>query len=669
MLSVQIQQHRIGPVPDEQCHVLFNWADQHAKRRRRMAMNLLVGSSLYEQCTKSERVHLTERFNKRYQWLISLKKIDPRYQILEYFDEVARKGGALEDPIGPPLHSFDLMRGFAKSASFTVWRPTSREAICRMMKGEATGKGLDIKGKSAKCGVLSGLVPFLQIHQNYHKCQLRRPPKYGRISIYHKSSKLRDLVKRELKVISSEMEHAVMHSKLILSNENSDEDERESAMSKLAWEVEDWEIYSLNEYGFGLDVPERVFFEAYIMRQNIHRSDEEEIGRKSEPAFQDMNFGSTRKYSGTGPRAVVLQTSKDEKSLRPQTLVIAYEEQGRVVPVASDFDCFTVGTRGVAYDSPMPKEQVDLMKWLINHVEEVLSERNEKGWTSRWLDILKENMSNGFHPEVPKYGFGDPKSSAIVEGAVARFTNQRNGAIRHGAECFNYLFPQELDDEFLVISDTLPGKLPWKYVDVDELKDMLLEKVDDGFCFPINPKWILADNGWKRIYDKMLASTCSNTQISLETWYPKESGVREMIEAVHQKFPDGFVGQDLRYSLMRVRSEAMHLAEDKLHLAEEELRRHLVLKRAKNKLRAALLMKRLLDDSRRKLCIDSDLSTEVGEGLSLNEAGHANGQSSVTKKNNGTNSSSMEEIKIPHRNRCKLIFCPMLRTLRKRRYK
>ena len=34
------------------------------------------------------------------------------------------------------------------------------------MKGEATGKGLDIKGKSAKTGLLSGYVPFSQIHSN-----------------------------------------------------------------------------------------------------------------------------------------------------------------------------------------------------------------------------------------------------------------------------------------------------------------------------------------------------------------------------------------------------------------------------------------------------------------------------------------------------------------------
>jgi len=49
-----------------------------------------------------------------------------------------------------------------------------------MMNGEATGKGLDIKGKSAKCGNLSGfLIPFLQIHRNDHKAMVLWPPSNG----------------------------------------------------------------------------------------------------------------------------------------------------------------------------------------------------------------------------------------------------------------------------------------------------------------------------------------------------------------------------------------------------------------------------------------------------------------------------------------------------------
>lgn len=45
-----------------------------------------------------------------------------------------------------------LARLFDRANVFTVWRPTSDEAIKNMMLGIATGKGLDIKGKSAKRG-------------------------------------------------------------------------------------------------------------------------------------------------------------------------------------------------------------------------------------------------------------------------------------------------------------------------------------------------------------------------------------------------------------------------------------------------------------------------------------------------------------------------------------
>ena len=88
--------------------------------------------------------------------------------------------------------------------------------------------------------------------------------------------------------------------------------------------------------------------------------------------------------------------------------------------------------------------------------------------------------------------------------------------VRCGAECFNYGFPQELDEEFLVISDTLPGEVAWKYVTDEKLRKILCERIDEGFCFPLNPKWILADKGWKKVYDKMMASKNKDIQTSLE---------------------------------------------------------------------------------------------------------------------------------------------------------
>ena len=44
-----------------------------------------------------------------------------------------------------------------------MWRPVSNDAIRKMWLGEGVGKSLNIKGKSAKTGELSGFVPFIQI--------------------------------------------------------------------------------------------------------------------------------------------------------------------------------------------------------------------------------------------------------------------------------------------------------------------------------------------------------------------------------------------------------------------------------------------------------------------------------------------------------------------------
>jgi len=530
---------------------------------------------------------------KGYKWIKSIQRLDPRYQILRYFDEVARKGGALENPLAAQAATFDLMRGFMKASAFTVWRPTSREAICKMMKGEVTGKGLDVKGKSAKKGILSSMVPYLQIHNNDHKKKVLRPPKCARVRVYFKSMEARSFSEKELTANLKEMTEAYTHAREILSGKKPHvEGEREKAMENYVNEVDDPHIYHLDDSGIGLDIPERVFFETYITRQDLRRSPDFTTGRPSIPEFQDMNCATTRKYSGSGPRAVVLQTSTDSSAgLCPQGLIIAYEDGGSVVPVASDFDCFTVGTRGVAYDSPMAKEQVELMKWLVQKIKKILkTPASDQSWTSQWLKVMTESYNEGFSPVVPQYGFGDPKSYEIMEGAANRFRYyDKNGAVRHGAECFNYVFPQELDEWFLVISDTLPGNVPWVYVGVEELKNMLLEKIDEDFCFPINPKWILADSGWKKLWDKMLASTCENTVISMETWYPKESGIRELIEDVHSECPNGYAAAERDKSSGTYKQSGRSA----MILAQERLRRHVIMRRVKLKIRVALMFGKL----------------------------------------------------------------------------
>ena len=54
-----------------------------------------------------------------------------------------------------------------------------------MMTKQGVGKGLDIKGKSAKKGVLSGFVPFLQIHEEKHKRKIKTLPKFKLSSDKH----------------------------------------------------------------------------------------------------------------------------------------------------------------------------------------------------------------------------------------------------------------------------------------------------------------------------------------------------------------------------------------------------------------------------------------------------------------------------------------------------
>ena len=115
-----------------------------------------------------------------------------------------------------------------------------------------------------------------------------------------------------------------------------------------------------------------------------------------------------------------------------------------------------------------------------------------------------------------------------------------------------------------MISDEFCG-IPWRYTDAKGLIEILCEKVENGFTFPLNPKWILCDNGWKRVYDKLRASKKANVRDSLNIWYPKE--IREKIEDISAKYPQGFVDT----GAFSARSSQI-----RADLAELELKRYVV---------------------------------------------------------------------------------------------
>ena len=61
-----------------------------------------------------------------------------------------------------------------------------------MMTGVATGKGLNVKGKSAKTGVLSGFVPFLQISEEADKARVRTIDAASRVRVFFRNEAARE---------------------------------------------------------------------------------------------------------------------------------------------------------------------------------------------------------------------------------------------------------------------------------------------------------------------------------------------------------------------------------------------------------------------------------------------------------------------------------------------
>lgn len=439
-------------------------------------------------------------------WLVSFARKDPRGQIREFFENLSKV-------------DHEAMRGNESPPSaFTVWRPTNAMAIQRMMTGQATGKGLEIKGKSAKSGKLSGYVPYLQIHEERHKVKCKTLSRSGRTRIFFASKVTRDHVLGCLEPLQANICNDVHNAKRVVRqtvlagfsswNEGREElstqskitcsdvssspaisshfgdapcpavsadsfseipkiggetaskmrntttqrgasrfrqlgvsalrQERSMALKRLLLDMDNTCIQSVDEYAsqncYGIELPDRLLWQVFVVDRDISRPPDNVdlyTGRPSEPAFQDMNFIAIQKANKNGsneaegkavePRIVLWQTcgGKDLPDLNPMDprgLIMAYEENGRVLPVVSDFDCFTIGTRGVVYTTPLPDEQVELLKWCISRIESVLDRISgdescaTSSWTSLWLDVLKESAKQGFHPDVPPLGFGDAKS-------------------------------------------------------------------------------------------------------------------------------------------------------------------------------------------------------------------------------------------------------------------
>lgn len=435
---------------------------------------------------------------------------DPRMTLSDFYrsgDKRGPRGVTQEEP------SPDCMTEW-----FAVYRPTSRDAIAKMLAKKAVGKGLNVKGKSAKKAHLSGYVPFLQIHTDEHRQLIEESPPDTRVTIFYQTAESRDFAMAQCqKILWQEVSLGL---------------------------VGDPMLSLIDTYGdmYGLELHERVMREAYIETQNLAFLVGWDTGRKSVPSFMDMNLHALR---GDMQPKVVLYQYDSQHAMNPHGLLMAYAEDC-VKPVVSDFDTFTVGSKGMDYDEPLPREQWELALHSLEGTESILREQETQAegeenlktnWTDQWIEVLRHQKETGYEVVLPQYGFGDPTSYGLIKSVVQ--ASKDTGAVRHGAECFNFHFPQELDHTYLVVWEGFVEDLPWRYFKEDELRDFLLERVEEGFIFPLNPVWAVRDQGWFDVFQAVLAS--SGAQKQVHSWYPPESGIIEKVQELHERFPAGFV--------------------------------------------------------------------------------------------------------------------------------
>jgi hypothetical protein len=424
----------------------------------------------------------------------------------------------------------DFLKSKTEAPCFAIFRPCSDDAIRRMSNGQSVGKGLNVKGKVATAGELAGYIPFMQISEDRHKIDIEQSPSFGRIMVYFRREESRAAALSHLQAILDEVMKRIpmMRPEIVVENTYSPE----------CW---------------GLNIPEPLVSEAYIQRQELGAYVGWNSGRKSDPAFMDMIMQSIRDTSSQ-PQIVLYQLD-DSQPMNPFGLVLAHAEN-TVKPVVSDLDLLTFGSKGMQFQ-PLPAESVRLAMWSLDRTAEIIPYRNAHSWTERWTMVLHELAETGQCVDAPDHGCGDQASVDFIRSMAEHVAC--SGAVRHGPECFNFHFPQELDSEFLIVWDGL-GETPWKYVDQAGLRHFLMTRINEGYTFPLNPIWPIRDPGWFEIFRALCVGRYSGQ--SLESWYPPGSGMLRKVETMCENFPESFVQLDAEEALKTKSGKCSDLRED-----------------------------------------------------------------------------------------------------------
>ena len=100
---------------------------------------------------------------------------------------------------------------------------------------------------------------------------------------------------------------------------------------------------------------------------------------------------------------------------------------------------------------------------------------------------------------------------------------------------------------------------------------------------------MLCDPGWRRVYNKLLASRKPNVQDSINCWLPPETGLREEIDAISKRHPLGFEGTFEKTEGTEVMDQM-----------EDDLERYVKIQRAWRKLRLILFWIRFVREKRKE---------------------------------------------------------------------
>jgi len=444
------------------------------------------------------------------------------------------------------------------AGTFLVFRPTSEAAIKLMTEGKAVGKGLDVKGKSSKGRENSGYVPFMQIDlsvdKQYATTMVERHAIAGEdgptIDVYWKTVEARDAAKSKLDKVKQLTKDPFLR----------------SADGK-----------------FGLRMPDYCVVKLFV-KADLKVPEGHEMKRNSSPPSLEKNMESLKKDGQVVLLQLNQKDEMDPYGLMVSYAKAASATQGefsatRVDPVASDFDPFLVGYNplemaakaGLTKDkaatllAKLPDDQklvglASLQTGIValqscgskvfdecrpwqtvertyakdnfeaiskaydqkfDNFEAVVTKcyaNNCDNWMTAWMAASKKD-ANLMSAPMPDLGFGNETSiknlKALIDGTAD------TGAVRHGAECFNYQYPQDLDSSFLLFDD--PSNKPkGESKELAALTSYLKARANEGWIFPLNPIWVVRDKGWLGIWNTQVTKAKDIGVNFLELWYHKD---------------------------------------------------------------------------------------------------------------------------------------------------